>query len=44
MNYATKPEKFDEVIEDKGIKVIVDSKAVMFVIGTEMDFYESDIR
>ena len=44
MNYATKPEKFDEVIEDKGVKVIVDSKAVMFVIGTEMDFYESDIK
>lgn len=43
MNYAEEPEKFDEVIEDHGVKLIVDSKAVMFLIGTEMDWEESDI-
>lgn len=28
----------DEVVEDKGAKVLVDAKAVMFLIGTELDF------
>jgi iron-sulfur cluster assembly protein len=28
----------DEVIEDKGAKVLVEAKAVMFLIGTELDF------
>lgn len=39
MNYTDKVEKFDEVVtDDVGNKVIVDSKAVMFLIGTEMDY------
>ena len=29
---------YDEVIEDKGVKVIIDPKALMFLFGTEMDF------
>lgn len=28
----------DEVVEDKGVKVLVDPKAVLFLLGTEMDF------
>ena len=38
MEYAqeTKPE--DELIEDKGVKVFVDPAAVMYLLGTEMDF------
>ncbi|MFS8038120.1 HesB/IscA family protein [Xanthobacter sp. AM11] len=28
----------DAVVEDKGVKVVVDSKAVLFLLGTEMDF------
>jgi iron-sulfur cluster assembly protein len=28
----------DEVVEDKGAKVLVEAKAVMFLIGTELDF------
>eukprot|EP00344_Euplotes_crassus_P004910 CAMPEP_0197014278 /NCGR_PEP_ID=MMETSP1380-20130617/69671_1 /TAXON_ID=5936 /ORGANISM="Euplotes crassus, Strain CT5" /LENGTH=34 /DNA_ID= /DNA_START= /DNA_END= /DNA_ORIENTATION= len=34
MNYASEEDKYDEVIEDKGVKVIVDSTAIMFLIGT----------
>lgn len=30
--------KFDEVIEDKGATVIIDPAAVMYLLGTEMDF------
>jgi len=42
MNYAKEVNKFDEVIDDpsSGSKVIVDAKAVMFLIGTEMDWVE----
>jgi iron-sulfur cluster assembly protein len=38
MDYAEKPAALDEVIEDKGVRILVDPKAVMFLIGTEMDF------
>ena len=31
----------DEVIEDKGVKLLIDPTAVMFLLGTEMD-YQSD--
>ncbi len=30
--------KGDEIVEDKGAKVVVDGKAVLFLIGTELDF------
>ena len=38
MEVAQSVNTFDEVIEDKGVKVLIDPKAVMFLIGTEMDF------
>ena len=38
MEYAESAEKFDEVVEDKGVKLLIDPKAVMFLLGTEMDF------
>ena len=38
MEYAESVEKFDEVVEDKGVKLLIDPKAVMFLLGTEMDF------
>ena len=38
MDYAEAANPFDEVIEDKGVKIFVDPKAVMFLLGTEMDF------
>ncbi|CAJ1445508.1 unnamed protein product, partial [Effrenium voratum] len=44
MDYTDKVNKFDEVVEaEGGIKVVVDSKAVMFLIGTEMDFVSNDV-
>jgi iron-sulfur cluster assembly protein len=44
LNYAKEIGKFDEVIEPvEGVKVVVDSKAVMYLIGTEMDFSENEI-
>jgi len=38
MDYAEGAEPFDELVEDKGVRIFVDPKAVMFLLGTEMDF------
>lgn len=38
MDYAEKAEPLEEVIEDKGVKVFIDPKAILFLIGTEIDF------
>jgi iron-sulfur cluster assembly protein len=38
MEYAEKVEPADEVVEDKGVRVLIDPKAVLFLIGTEMDY------
>ena len=38
MDYAESAGPLDEVIEDKGVKIFIDPKAIMFLIGTEMDF------
>ena len=38
MEYAADAAKFDEVVEDKGVKLLIDPKAVLFLLGTEMDF------
>ena len=42
MDYVTEPEKFDEVVEDKGVQIVVDAKAVLFLLGSVVD-YEVDI-
>lgn len=44
MEYAESAAKFDEVVEDKGVTVLIDPKAVMFLIGTEMDFVEDKLQ
>ncbi len=38
MELAESIEPLDEVIEDKGVKVLIDPKAVLFLLGSEMDF------
>jgi iron-sulfur cluster assembly protein len=38
MEYAAEVGKLDEVVEDKGVKLLIDPKAVLFLLGTEMDF------
>jgi iron-sulfur cluster assembly protein len=38
MEYADKVDPRDEVIEDKGVRILVDPKAVLFLLGTEMDY------
>jgi iron-sulfur cluster assembly protein len=38
MDYATAAAPLDEVVEENGVKVIIDPKAILFLIGTEIDF------
>ena len=38
MEFAEDVTPLDEVIEDKGVKVLIDPKAVLFLLGSEMDF------
>ena len=38
MEYAESTKPHDEVVEDKGVKLLIDPKAVLFLLGTEMDF------
>ena len=44
MEWAEDQKPFDEVVEDKGVKVLVDPKAMMFLLGTEMDFQSSTLK
>ena len=44
MDWAAEQGRFDEVIEDKGARVLIDSKAVMFLLGTEMDYQVDKLR
>src|SRR5437588_2748363 len=38
MQYAERIEAGDEVVEDKGVRLFIDPKAVLFLLGTEMDY------
>ncbi|MFY9687538.1 MAG: Fe-S cluster assembly scaffold SufA [Pseudolabrys sp.] len=38
MEYADAVNPTDEVVEDRGVKILIDPKAVLFLLGTEMDY------
>src|ERR1700733_11411376 len=38
MEYADAVNPLDEVIEDRGVRILIDPKAVLFLLGTEMDY------
>jgi iron-sulfur cluster assembly protein len=38
MEYADEIKPLDEVVEDKGVRLLIDPKAVLFLLGTEMDY------
>ena len=44
LEYADEKGKFDEIVEDKGVTVLIDPKAVMFILGTEMDYVEEKLE
>ncbi|KAK4054271.1 Iron-sulfur assembly protein 1 [Microbotryomycetes sp. JL201] len=44
LEYVDKPEKFDEIVEQDGVKVVVDSKALFSIIGSTMDWQEDALQ
>jgi iron-sulfur cluster assembly protein IscA len=44
LEYADEKSQFDEVVEQKGVVVMIDPKAAMFVFGTEMDWVEEKMQ
>ena len=43
MAYAESQNPLDEVIEDRGVKIFIDPKAILFLIGTELDFVQEKL-
>ena len=44
IEYADEKGKFDEIVQDKGVTILIDPKATMFLIGTEMDYVEDKLQ
>lgn len=43
LEFADEAGPYDEVIESYGVKVLIDPKAVMFILGSEMDYVEDKL-
>jgi iron-sulfur cluster assembly protein len=41
MEYADAPEALDEIVEDQGVKILIKASAVLFLIGSAIDFEET---
>jgi iron-sulfur cluster assembly protein len=44
VEYAEDQKKFEDMVEDKGVKIFIDPTAVMFLIGSEMDYVEEQFQ
>lgn len=44
VEYAKERKKFEEMVEDKGVKIFIDPAATMFLLGSEMDYVESTLQ
>jgi len=42
MEYTKEANPTDELIEDKGVKLFIDSAAIMYLLGTQMDYKKDD--
>jgi iron-sulfur cluster assembly protein len=38
LDYAEAAEPLDEVVEDRGVRILIDPKAILFLIGSEIDY------
>lgn len=43
LEYVSKPEKFDEIVIQNNIKILIDSKALFSIIGSEMDWVDNKL-
>jgi iron-sulfur cluster assembly protein len=44
LEFSDDSTEFDEKVEEKGVTVYIDPKALMFVVGTEMDYVEGGLE
>ncbi|MDH3700231.1 MAG: iron-sulfur cluster assembly accessory protein [Alphaproteobacteria bacterium] len=44
VEYAEAQKKFEELVEDKGVTILIDPAATMFLIGSEMDYQEDKLQ
>ena len=44
LEYADEKGKFDELVEDKGVTILIDPKATMFILGSEVDYVEDKLQ
>jgi iron-sulfur cluster assembly protein len=44
VEYADSRGQFDEIIEVENIRILIDPKAIMYLLGTEMDYVEGDFK
>jgi iron-sulfur cluster assembly protein len=44
IEYADEKNKFDEVVQAEGVTILIDPKATMFILGTEMDYVEEKLQ
>jgi iron-sulfur cluster assembly accessory protein len=44
MEYASEKQPMEEVIEDKGVKIFIDQRAMLYLIGTEMDYNDGQFE
>ena len=42
MEYTKEINPNDEIVEDKGVKILIDSAAVIYLLGTEMDYKQEE--
>lgn len=44
LEYADEKSAFDEIVDVEGITLLIDPKAIMFILGTEMDYVEEQMQ
>ena len=44
VEYAKERKKFEEMVEDKGVRIFIDPAATMFLLGSEMDYVEDPLQ
>jgi iron-sulfur cluster assembly accessory protein len=44
VEYAEAPKKFEDVVEEKGVRIFIDPTSVMYLLGTEMDYVEDKLQ
>jgi iron-sulfur cluster assembly accessory protein len=44
VEYAKEQKKLEDVVEDKGVRIFIEPTAIMFLIGSEMDYVEDKLQ